>query len=67
MPDIGKMTKNYLVARDGAIKREGVAMLRLSNRTGYGVEMLRSIAYGRKTPDRSNECARKLREAVRRG
>lgn len=67
MADIGKMTRNYLVARDGAIKREGAAMSRLSNRTGYGVEMLRSIAYGRKTPDMGNECARKLREAVRRG
>lgn len=67
MSDIGEMTKSYLVARDKAVKREGAAMLRLSKRTGYSVEMLRSIAYGRKAPDRSNECARKLRDAVRRG
>lgn len=61
-----KLLHAYLTSRDGAIAREGRAMLRLANTTGYSVEALRSFAYGRRSPQ---PCPRraKLLKAIRRG
>ena len=70
MNDMSKtqgMVRDYLTRRDGAITRDGKAMARLSKTTGYSVESLRSIAYGRREPDTSTARGKKLVRTVRRG
>ena len=62
----GTLVHRHLTKRDGAISREGPAMIALSEKTGYSVEALRSFAYGRREPKPGNR-AKLLREAVRRG
>ena len=62
-----KNLQDYLIERDGAVSREGRAMLRLSKTTGYSVETLRSIAYGRRKLCDRGERAKKLRRALSRG
>lgn len=66
MSDIKTLLSAHLTKRDGAIRREGAAMLRLVEKTGYSTEALRSFAYGRREPSPGPRRT-KLREAIRRG
>ena len=67
MSRICNLTHAYLTKRDGSITRDGAAMARIAKRTGYSVESLRSIAYGRREPANGSERRRKLYQAVRNG
>jgi hypothetical protein len=66
MSKIQTLLRDHLTRRDGAIRRDGPAMLRLVEKTGYSTEALRSYAYGRREPT-AGERRKTLMEAVRRG
>lgn len=64
MSDIKTLLSAHLIKRDGAIRREGAAMQRLVEKTGYSTEALRSFAYGRREPQPGPRLA-KLKAAIR--
>lgn len=56
--------KNHLDHHDGGCKRAGKEITRLAKRSGFSLETLRSMYYGRRTPSDA-ERARKLARAMR--
>lgn len=66
MTDAPTLTRAYLTSRDGAVTRNGKAMTRLAKTTGYSVETIRSIAFGRRDAA-PGERRKKLLRAVSRG
>ncbi len=63
--DIRIKLRDHLTERDGKVKRNGPAMLRLHRLSGYSIETLRSFSYQRRTPSPRDPRLAKLKRALR--